>query len=482
MLIWMVLLLPIIAASVCEFLPWRIAGYVSFLFGCATFAVASCVAMGLLHGGTATAIDHWVGADPLSSLVLMLETFAGAIALLFSVGMLESDEAPDSAKRRYFIWFNLFLFAGISVLLMREIALIWLALTLTTLFSVFLVSFDRTPAALEAAWKYAMLTILGAAIALLGILLLYWGATRAGAVHFTFSAVGAVAADAPVPIMSLGFVLVLIGFATKAALVPFHAWLPDTYSRAPFAVCAMLSILESALIPYVLLRLHFSLLGAHGVHSGAWLMVIGLVSAGGAAFLMLQTHEYKRLFAYSTIENAGIILTVGSLSAAAAHTAAIWQIMTHALTKPLVFYCAGLVFVLTGERRIANVHGLFSRSALVGGLMMLSGVAVAGAPPFALFLSELGILKAGLASHHIWVFALLGGFMIVSFCAITYHLFGMMTGAPDAAQGVPRRMAPASLAAVALAAVPVVVFGGFIPATLQQLLSHAAAVLSGPHP
>lgn len=487
MLIWLILILPLLTLVITVAgIPYTTAGWISAMAAVAGVIVAGILMAQAAQGTAVIAIPHWVGVDAFGALILLLEAIGAITALIFSIGFLAQHSAPAGRKRRYLIWFNLFLIALYAVPVLREIALVWLALTLTTLFSVFLVSFERTPAALEAGWKYALLTTLGAAIAILGILLLYWAQSRAGFTAFTWGQLAAAAPKLSPAILNIAFLLILIGFGTKAALIPFHAWLPDTYSRAPFPVCAMLSILESAAIPYVLLRIAAAVHLAPGARVDQWLILFGLASAGGAALLILQTHEYKRLFAYSTIENTGIILTAGAMASTAVRQAAIWQIVSHSVTKPLIFYAVGIVFMLTGKLRISEVRGVLSRSPWIGATLMAAGLALAGAPPFAIFFSELAILKAGLASPQAWAAILLACFMIISFCAITYHLFRMVLGNPGAKETgadshrftIPR----SCVVALMIAAVPVVVLGWYIPAPVAHWLMAATATLGGHRP
>ncbi|NNM88072.1 MAG: hypothetical protein HKL95_06100 [Phycisphaerae bacterium] len=484
MWIGLTLLLPVVAILITA-LPVRaaVAGTAAALLAALNVAVAVTIAVQLAAHSPVTLVPGWLAIDSFGGIVLLLETFGALTALLFSVGYLKSPHISDRRRKRYLLWLHLFLLALYAIPLLNELALVWLALTLTTLFSVFLVSFERTPAALEAGWKYALLTTLGAALALLGMLLLYWALTRAGGSDFTWHGLTRAAGKMPVSIVSLAFLLMLVGFGTKAALIPFHAWLPDAYSQAPFPVCAMLSILESVAIPYVILRLVGTLGAVHGSHAPQWLLAFGLVSAGGAALLILQTHEYKRLFAYSTIENTGIILTAGAMTSSHVKQAALWQMIAHGFTKPVVFLAAGIMFMLVGKLRISEVRGVLSKSWVIGSVVMLAGLALAGAPPFAIFLSELAILKNGMMGGQAWVVMLLAAFMIVSFCAITYHLFRMVLGRTpeDSARDRPV-IALACRWALVLALVPVLVLGWWMPPFLHHLITGGAAALGGTSP
>ncbi|OYV66369.1 MAG: hypothetical protein B7Z74_11240 [Deltaproteobacteria bacterium 21-66-5] len=244
-----------------------------------------------------------------------------------------------------------------AVPLFSNVALVWIAVALTTLLSIFLVSFDQSTAALEAAWKYAILTSMGAALALFGVLVLYWAMRQGGAEDFTWSGLAAAAGAMPPLLVKTAFLFMLVGYGTKAALVPFHSWLPDVYSQAPVPICALLSVVETTTLPYVIVRLLPLFPGKAGDGAGRWLLAFGLLSAVGAALLLVQVKDLKRLFAYSTIENAGIILTAAGLGGAAGY-GSVYQLMNHALAKPFGFFAAGAAMLFAGTTEIAAVQGL----------------------------------------------------------------------------------------------------------------------------
>jgi len=190
--------------------------------------------------------------------------------------------------------------------------------------------------------------------------------------------------------------------------------------------------------------------------------------------------DYKRLFAFSTVEHMGIILTAAGLGGASAHFAATLQILAHALTKSFCFFAAGAVLMALGTQDIGRVRGLIRRRPGAGVALLFGGLALGGAPPFALFLSEFSVLKAGFtAGDYVWA-GLLLLFIAIAFFAIMNHIssmvFGPAEGAP-AGEGAPLPVS-CVLTLVALA-VPVLVLGVYIPAPLQALLKLAAAALGG---
>jgi hydrogenase-4 component F len=273
-----------------------------------------------------------------------------------------------------------------------------------------------------------------------------------------------------------------------------HTWLPDAHSQAPTPVCALLSGIETTSILYVILRLFPVMQRVPSAHAHAWALVLGLVSAGSAAFLLLQVRDYKRLFAFSTVEHMGIILTAIGLGASAADYGAMQQIVAHSVTKSFCFFAAGAVLLSVDTREIAAVRRLITRAPAVGAALILGGLAISGAPPLAVFLSEFAILKAGLAQGRYVAIGLLATFIVVAFFGVMYHLnrmvFGAAAGAgsapdsaaaPDSAGAVSatRRRLPVSCALVlVLAAVPVAVLGVYVPRPLHDLLALAAAALA----
>ena len=231
-------------------------------------------------------------------------------AALFSWGYIAVHDQEPARIRSYYAHFNLFMFSLAARARAVQPALEWIAVEFTSVFSVLLVAFDNTHAALEAAWKYIALMFMGAAIALLGFFVLFWAQQDAGGGHYSWDGLRSVAAQMPPVLVMAAFLLVLIGLGVKVGFVPLHTWLPDAHSQAPAPVCALLSGVKTTNSLYVILRLA-SLLPRARV--GVSMQVIGLLSAGVAAFLLVQVRDYKRLFAYSTVEHMGIMFVAAGL-------------------------------------------------------------------------------------------------------------------------------------------------------------------------
>jgi hydrogenase-4 component F len=423
----------------------------------------------------------WIAVDGFSALILLLIALVATTAAIFSVGYMAHDVLSPSKLRLYYANYNLFIFSMLAIPVMSEPTLVWIVVELTTLCSALLVSFDNTHAALEAAWKYVVLSLMGAGVALFGFLVLFAALQAAGGGVYTWSGLIAAAPRMPPALLQTAFVLILIGLGTKAGLVPMHTWLPDAHSQAPSPVCALLSGVETTAILYVILRLMPIMRGLPHSHAETWALVLGLISVGAAAFLLLQVRDYKRLFAFSTVEHMGIILTAVGLGASAAGYGAMQQIVAHAVTKSFCFFAAGAALLAVETREISAVRGLIRTSPAAGAALIFGGLAIAGAPPLAVFLSEFSILKAGLAAGHDTAVILLAVFIAIAFFGVLLHLNRMVFGNPDSDSPANRkkfRLPMSCGIALILAAIPVLVLGFYVPKPLHDLLSLAASELT----
>jgi hydrogenase-4 component F len=452
-------------------------------FACfAVLGVALASSAQVLTRGQVVAVPYWIEMDGFTALMELAVAFVAATAALYSWGHIAVTEGHPRRIRAYTASLNLFVVSLLAVPLIVEPGASWMAVGATTLFSVLLVSFENTREALEAAWKYMTITLVGATIAVLGILILFWAMRSAGELNFTFSGLVAVAPRLSPTLLAASFVFILVGFGAKVGLVPMHTWLPDAHSQAPSPVCAMLSGVETSVALYVILRLVPVFRVVLSLHVDVWLLVAGLVSLGAAAFLILQTHDYKRLFAFSTVEHMGIVLIAVGIGSGGAAYGAAWQLVAHAITKSFCFYGAGLALARSGTRLIAESGGLVEQSKLAATALFIGSLAIAGAPPFAVFLSELAIARAGFAASRVGLTLLMLLFIAVAFFGILGRTMRVIFGSQPATSKSSHREPPHSLtwpvrAAVFIAGIPVIVLGVWIPPPLATLFSLAGQVL-----
>ncbi|MGA7078406.1 MAG: proton-conducting transporter membrane subunit [Terriglobales bacterium] len=479
MILIIAIFFPLIAAVLCWLKPLRSIAWGTTVFCLsASFALAVVTAGQVLLTGRVIGLARWFEVDGLGVLMILLVSFVCTLAAVFAGGYMRY-----SSQQERLWWFycnyNLLAFALIVVPAFVDPNMVWVGVELITLFAVLLVAFESTPSALEAAWKFSILTIMGAPISLLGFFVLYWAYHGAGGgTAETWQSLQAMAPAMSPNLLKLSFLLVFVGFGAKTGLVPMHTWLPDAHSQAPTPICAVLSGVKTSVPLYVILRLLSIILVSPDARMGRWMVIIGLFSVGVAAFLLLQVRDYKRMFAYSTVEHMGIILTAAGFATQQSDYAAVAQMLNHSITKSLCFYTTGMVLLALGTRQIKDVRGLFRLSPFVGAALLLCSLAIAGAPPFPIFLSEFSILSAGIRSGHNTAVAILAILIVVAFVAIMRQVNSMLFGKPElhsTAEAIP----VSCRSAVLLATVPVVVLGVYIPAPIHSLLQLAAQQLGG---
>ena len=461
----------------------RLAAPMTVIASAIVLALAISAAANATRGAFGDA-EEWLTCDALGALVLVLVALVGFTAALYSWGYIATgDRHSLQDVQRYYSLYNLFLLSMLAVPLLANVALMWIAVELTTLLSAFLVGYEDTAEALEAAWKYVVLTTLGAVLALLGFLILYWGSRTAGLAPFTWIGLVDAAPHMPPALLWPAFLLILVGFGTKVGLVPMHTWLPDAHSQAPASICALLSGVETTTVLYVVLRLFPVVSGAPGLDARPWFIAFGLLSVGVATLLLIYVRDFKRMFAFSTVEHMGIILVAAGLGGAEAHLGAAYQMTGHAVAKSFCFFAAGLTATVLGTQEIGSVRGLIRSSPIAAIALVAGGFAIAGAPPFAIFVSELVIVKAGLTSGQFVVVGLLTLFVVVAFCAVMYHVNGMVFGPPATdkpGSKVTMAVIPVSCkTALILAAIPLLAVGLYVPQPMQELLRAAAAAMGG---
>src|SRR5260370_12914668 len=297
----------------------------------ATFALVACLAGALsaqvLQTGPVSLWDGFLYADALSALIVLLTAFVALVCSIYAVGYFRHDEKyiffDENEEvlgelavyklRKYYFLVPLFVFSMLLVALANNLGILWVAIELTTLASVFLVTFYGRKTSLEAAWKYAIIGGVGLSMALFGTILTYYSAHRIQGTEtlagLNWSVLVQNAARFDKTTMRLAFILILLVYRTKAGIAPMHTWKPDAYSEAPVPVACMLAagVLNCAL--YRLVRFYILTSKCLGPQFGSQLFIVfGLLSMGvPVPFIPLQK-SFRRLRAYSSISHIAVLL------------------------------------------------------------------------------------------------------------------------------------------------------------------------------
>jgi hydrogenase-4 component B len=382
------------------------------------------------HGAFSVAID------PLSAVFLLPVFSLSALAAIYGGNYLLAYRQAKSLGAPWF-FFNVFVAGMATVVIARTALLFLVAWEVMSIAAYCLVTFEHQRAEVrKAGWVYLVATHLGVVFLFLAFVLL---GRNAGGLEFeAFRTMPPLAAGPA----GLIFLLAVIGFGAKAGFVPFHVWLPEAHPAAPSHVSALMSGVMIKMGFYGMLRV-VTFLGQPAVWWGPVLAALGLLTGLVGIALALQQRDVKRVLAYSSIENIGLIglgLGIGlwgwasqlPLVAALGFTAGLLHIWNHALMKGLMFFAAGGILHATHSKDMEQLGGLMKSMPWTGASMLAGGVAIAALPPLNGFVSEwlmyLGLLKCGLAANGGWslpaffgvgLLALIGSLAAVAFIRLT---------------------------------------------------------------
>lgn len=422
---------PLICSVTMAVLP-KSAGYDTFaavnaLSVGATLVLSVYTAYNVFVSGEAIdALGSWFHMDALGSIFVLLIGVIGFITGLFSVPYIRGDveEGTMGAERvkQYYALFSLFVFTMLLACLSNNIILTWAAVEATTLSTVFLVGIYRHKAALEASWKYAMVCTAGVAFGLFGTLLIYANAADVmadphQAIFLTEVIKNAGSLDPA--LMDVAFVFIVIGFGTKAGLFPMHTWLPDAHSQAPSPVSALLSgvLLKCAML--VIIRFYALAIQTVGdTFPRCILLALGALSICVAALAMFNQDDLKRRFAYSSVENVGVIALCLGIGGPLGIAAALFHCVFHGFTKSLCFCVSGNIQHLYRTRSLARIKGVVEVAPVTASLMILGLLGIAAFPPFAMFVSEFLTFVAGVQAGPMWVVVLVALGLTVAISAL----------------------------------------------------------------
>ncbi len=415
--------------------------------------------------------------DPLSGLFMVVIVTITALVSLYSVGYLEHDRKEGEANlkdlRYYHVLLHLFAFSMLTVVVVDSLGLMWIAVEGTTLVSAFLVGFYKKSEAMEASWKYLIICSVGITLALLGIILLYASSVSAlgeNADTLDWSVLRSVAGQLDPALLKVSFIFILVGLGTKAGLAPMHTWLPDAHSQAPTPISALLSAVLLNCAMYGVLRVHMLASEAVPGFSSSLLTFFGLLSLAIATAFILTSRDLKRFLAFSSVEHMGIIALGFGIGGPIAVFGAVFHVLAHSLTKTLMFFGAGNVIQKYRTREMKDIKGLGRTMPTTASLLVLGGAAIAGSPPFAVFIGELFIISGALAQGDLLVAGLFIALIVVIFAGMTYRIFGMVSGRPQ--EGLPAGEAGWSrLLPMMVLASAILLLGLFLPEVVSDALS-----------
>lgn len=475
------ILAPVGASIATVIAGWRRATAV--LIVASAVCVLGCgAALGLLTGsGPRFALGGLLRVDALTVTMLIVMGSVATLATWASIGYVDAElvrgHTDERGAREYGALTAAFLAAMVVAVCANNIGIVWIAIEATTVITAFLVGHRRTRGALEATWKYVVICSVGIAIAFLGTVLLYYAAEHAGApaaAALNLDVLAAHAGGLNPDIARLAGGLLLIGYGAKVGLFPFHTWLADAHSQAPAPVSALMSGVLLAVAFSVLIRIKPIIAAAAGptfMRSG--LLVIGLATLVVAALMLTVTPDIKRMLAYSSMENMGLIAIAAAAGTTLAIAALLLHVLAHGMGKTVLFLATGQLQAAHGSTAIADVGAVLRRSRLIGVSLAVGVVVLLGLPPFAMFASELAIARSLADARLTWALGAALLLIVVAFAALARNCGRMLLGERHA--GAPEIAVPRTVAAALVVGVAASLALGVTAGPLTGLFTTAAA-------
>jgi hydrogenase-4 component F len=400
-------------------------------------------------------------------------------------GLLESGELEKGSLKLFYGAWVLLLLVIVLAFFSDNLALFWIFAEMTTILSAMLVAILSARENIDAAIKYIFIASVAMLFAFVGLIFLFdISRTTLGAGTLNWTVLMEHASAFPPGMMIASFTLVFVGFAAKSGIFPFHTWLPEAHAKAPSAVSAILSGVLLNVGIYGIIRVYALV---HQTKATAtiepMLLVFGILTIGIAAFSMLPQKNLKKLVAFSSVENMGILLVGLAISTPVALFWVLFHIMVHSFTKASLFFSAGILhrqyrshFSSDAADEILDV---FRLQPLAAWGILLGGLAIIAMPPFPLFFSEFFILL-NLGAVSLWVPGVVLILLFIAAGGLGYFVLTAFTqtsepGAPPVAE--PYRTPASMKVPILFLLVLLLGIGIFLPAGGMEFLGQIVTEL-----
>ncbi len=373
----------------------RLASYIPALVMLASLGISLSLLAQVLNAPIVVSIGGWTAplainlvVSPLGLGLAILISLVGFLVCVYGVGYI--SEEP---KEKYHMLMLTLLTGAMGMVLTGDIFNLFVFFEILSLSSYALTGYNRDRGGTEAAIKYLIQGSIGSAFILVGIALLYG---MFGTLNMADIAAQVAGADPTLLFVSLS--LLIVGFGVEAAIFPLNAWLPDAHSSAPSSVSAILSGIAIETGVYAVARVVYTIFDSSGIMLVlAVLGVITLLLGEMSAFR--QKNDIKRLLAYSSVGQMGLIILAFGIASDAGVFAGLFQLLSHTLAKALLFLASGYIIYKVGSKQLSKLAGIGRKLPLTGAMMAIAALSLVGVPPFAGFMSKLSIVRAALAQH-----------------------------------------------------------------------------------
>ncbi len=351
--------------------------------------------------------------DRITWVFLVMVSSVYLLSTLYSWEYVSSIKNRGISQNNYYLLLNFFTSSMFFSLVMNNYGFMWVGIEATTISSALLLITEKSDVSLEATWRYIILVSAGVTFAFISIILIYY--------HFGTLNVYTIlhSGGSASLVIKIAVSIALVGFGTKVGVFPVHTWLPDAHSEAPSPVSAMFSGVLLPVALYVLYRI-YEISPFPQLYT--WFAVISIAAA--SLFLAYQ-RKYKRMFAYSTMENMNLALFGFALGGVGV-VGALLLLVSHSFGKAGAFYSSGNILKSSEKRDIAQINGIWKGMRYTSSSLLLSSLAVTGTPPFGTFVGEFIILYAAVSSHALLQFGIVLFFLMAAFINVNYNVTRMI--------------------------------------------------------
>lgn len=369
-------------------------------------------------------VNDLIYIDSLSIIQMFVGSGVTFITSIYSyryvLNELKDGIISERRARVFFTLFNAFVISLLIICVSNNIMGMWIGLEGTTLATTFLIGLEKNKLSLEAAWKYVILCSIGIGIGFIGIILmLYSNGLGADVVSLNWTSLLKSYSPTNMKIAKISFTLIFVGIGTKAGFVPMHAWFSDGHSEAPSPVSAMVSGILLNIALYVILRFYIITKTVSGIENLKYLFIVfAMISLMVSTFTMLKQTNYKRLLAFSSIENIGIISLGIGFGGQLGIFGGLLHSIIHSFGKTLLFLVAGNLLSVYRTKRIDKIHKLIKTMPQNSVFLIIGMLIVTGAPPFGSFFSEFDILIEGIKKGHYFEVTLYALCILIAFAAL----------------------------------------------------------------
>ena len=463
----------------------KITGVVTIIGSILVLSIILKIIMLVGEVGSLSYFNEFFYIDSLSIIQLLIIGSINIIVSVYSYKYIKNEinEKIISLKRGklYYFLINFFVFFMIFIAITNNIVAMWIGLEGTTLTTAFLIGFYIDKSSLESAWKYIIICSIGIGIGLIGILIFVNAFSNQDTSQIlNWSYLVKNSNSLSTYAIKIAFTLIFVGLGTKAGLAPMHTWLPDAHSEAPSPVSAMMSGVLLNLALYVILRFYIIIKHIPGLENTKWLFIIfGCVSLVISSFSILRQTNYKRLLAFSSVENIGIIALGIGVGNKIAVFGALLHSLVHAFGKSLLFLTAGNTLNAYKTKRIDKINALIKTMPINAIFLILGMLVITGAPPFPSFFSEYYIIVGTVQNGNYIITALYSFCLLISFCWFLQVFIKIVFNTESGVKYVKIEDDKENILPLILCFFSIILMSLFMNGYLSKMINNAVSIICG---